>query len=78
MEFPNPFADAFHLEVNALSSSKMKVFDIQVYDVTGRFIEQPQIQQSENIEMGSSYSSGMYMIIITQGQQVKTLQIIKK
>jgi hypothetical protein len=78
MEFPNPFSDFFSLEVSTPSSSKMKVFEIQVYDMTGQFIEQRQIQQSENIEMGGSYSSGLYIIIITQGQQVKTLRVIKK
>jgi hypothetical protein len=46
--------------------------------MTGRFIEQRQVQQSENIEIGNNYPSGIYSIIVTQGEQVKTLRVIKK
>jgi hypothetical protein len=68
----------FQLEVSTPTTVKKKLFNVQVYDMTGRFIEQRQVQQSENIEIGIDYASGMYNIIVTQGEQVKTLRVIKK
>jgi hypothetical protein len=64
--------------VSTPSSVKKKQFNIQVYDMTGRFIEQRQVQQSENIEIGNNYPSGIYSIIVSQGEQIKTLRVIKK
>jgi hypothetical protein len=76
--YPNPSTSVFQIEVSTPSSVKKKLFNVQVYDMTGRFIEQRQVQQSENIEIGNNYPSGMYSIIVTKGEQVKTLRVIKK
>jgi hypothetical protein len=76
--YPNPSTSVFQLEVSTPTTVKKKLFNVQVYDMTGRFIEQRQVQQSENIEIGIDYASGMYNIIVTQGEQVKTLRVIKK
>ena len=76
--YPNPSTSVFQIEVSTPSSVKKKLFNVQVYDMTGRFIEQRQVQQSENIEIGNNYPSGIYSIIVTQGEQVKTLRVIKK
>ena len=76
--YPNPSASVFQIEVSTPSSVKKKQFNVQVYDMTGRFIEQRQVQQSDNIEIGNEYPSGIYSIIVTQGEQVKTLRVIKK
>ena len=76
--YPNPSVGVFNIEVSTPSSIKKKDFNVQVYDMTGRFIEQHQVQQSENIQIGSDYATGMYSVIVTQGDQVKTLRMIKK
>ena len=76
--YPNPSTSVFQIEVSTPTSVKKKLFNVQVYDMTGRFIEQRQVQQSENIEIGNDYPSGIYSIIVTQGEQVKTLRVIKK
>jgi hypothetical protein len=76
--YPNPSSSVFQIEVSTPSSVKKKLFNVQVYDMTGRFVEQRQVQQSENIEIGNNYPSGIYSIIVTQGEQVKTLRVIKK
>jgi hypothetical protein len=76
--YPNPSASVFQFEVSTPASVKKKQFNVQVYDMSGRFIEQRQVQQSEIVELGSDYSAGMYSIIVTQGDQVKTLRVIKK
>jgi hypothetical protein len=46
--------------------------------MSGQLIEQRQVQQSENVELGSEYASGIYNVIVTQGAQVKALRLIKK
>jgi hypothetical protein len=74
--YPNPSSSVFNLEFSSSVSGKSN--SIQVYNMSGQLIEQRQVQQSENIELGSEYPSGMYNIIVTQGEQVKMLRVIKK
>ncbi len=74
--YPNPSSSVFNLEFSSSVSGKSN--SIQVYNMTGQLIEQRQVQQSENVELGSEYASGIYNVIVTQGEQVKTLRLIKK
>jgi hypothetical protein len=77
MAYPNPFSSAFQLKLDA--SSKASV-DIKVYDMLGRLIENRQWNAAEasEQEMGNNYPSGVYNIILNQGENVKTLRVIKK
>jgi hypothetical protein len=74
--YPNPSSSVFNLEFSSSVSGKSN--RIQVYNMTGQLVEQRQVQQSENIELGSEYASGIYNVIVTQGEQIKTLRLIKK
>jgi len=74
--YPNPSSSVFNLEFSSSVSGKSN--SIQVYNMTGQLIEQRQVQQSENVELGSDYASGIYNVIVTQGEQVKALRLIKK
>jgi len=73
--YPNPSQDAFRLEVQ--SSGKGMATDLQVYDMTGRLIEQGRAE-SNSVEIGSNYPTGIYTIIVNQGENTKTLRVIKK
>jgi hypothetical protein len=75
--YPNPFANHFTLDVS--SSSKATV-EVKVYDMLGRLIETRNVKSFEmnNQEIGKSYPSGVYTINITQGEQSKTLRVIKR
>jgi hypothetical protein len=77
LAYPNPFSSAFQLELN--TSSKAAV-DLKVYDVLGRLIENRQWNAAEasEQEMGNNYPSGVYNIILNQGENVKTLRVIKR
>ncbi|MBL0014158.1 MAG: T9SS type A sorting domain-containing protein [Flavobacterium sp.] len=75
--YPNPYAETFKLNVNTSSEDLVK---ISVYDMLGREIEsrQANVAAITNVEIGSQYPSGVYNIIVTQGENVKTLRVIKR
>jgi hypothetical protein len=73
--YPNPSFDLFNIEVNSLDEGITT--EVQVYDMTGRLVENRQAQ-SASIQVGSDLSSGIYNVIVNQGNQVKTIRVIKK
>ena len=75
--YPNPSADTFKLDVNTSSEDQVGV---RVYDMLGREVEarQASVSNITNLEIGSQYPSGVYNIIVTQGDNVKTLRVIKR
>uniref|UniRef100_UPI0026019EC3 T9SS type A sorting domain-containing protein n=1 Tax=Flavobacterium sp. TaxID=239 RepID=UPI0026019EC3 len=74
---PNPFAENFKLDVNTSSEEVIKV---SVYDMIGKQVEQRQINVSDvaSFEVGSGYPSGVYNVIVTQGENIQTLRVIKR
>ena len=75
--YPNPFVDTFKLDINTSSEGNVGV---KVYDMIGRIVESRAINISElgNVEVGSSYPSGVYNVIVSQGENVETVRMIKR
>jgi hypothetical protein len=75
--YPNPFTSNFKLDFVSLSESNVEVV---VYDMIGRQLEKLQVISSEmnNLELGNNYPSGVYNVIVKQGEHVKTLRVIKR
>lgn len=75
--YPNPFADTFKLDINTSSDATVA---IKVYDMIGRLVEQRNVIVTElgSQEVGSKFTSGVYNIVMTQGENVKTLRVIKR
>jgi hypothetical protein len=75
--YPNPYADTFKL---AMDSSSQERVEVKVYDMIGKLVETRQVNVSElaTQEVGARYPSGVYNIIVTQGENVKTLRVIKR
>ncbi|MBS1533892.1 MAG: T9SS type A sorting domain-containing protein, partial [Bacteroidetes bacterium] len=75
--YPNPFADNFKLELNSSSENEVSV---KVYDMLGREVESSvsSVAALSNLEIGSRFPSGVYNIIVTQGDNVKTVRVIKR
>ena len=75
--YPNPYAETFKLNVNTSSEDQVSV---QVYDMLGRQVEarQASVSAITNLEIGSQYPTGVYNIIVTQGDNVKTVRVIKR
>ncbi|TRX22780.1 SdiA-regulated domain-containing protein [Flavobacterium franklandianum] len=75
--YPNPFDSAFHLNFKTSSNDTV---EMKVYDMVGKLIEVCKFDATEmnNQKAGSNFKSGIYNVIITQGEKTKTLRVIKK
>ncbi len=75
--YPNPFADNFKLNINTSSENEIQLF---IYDMLGREMETRIIQVSDldTQEIGNNYASGIYNVILKQGENSKTLRVIKR
>jgi hypothetical protein len=75
--FPNPYTNNFNL---SLTSSSDAMVQVSVYDMTGRMLEQRAVSPSQvgEQEIGQTYPTGVYNVIVTQGEEVKTLRVIKR
>ena len=77
LAYPNPFAANFKLDVTTNSEENLSV---RVYDMLGKLVEDRQVNASdvETLEVGANYTSGVYNVIVTQGENIKTLRVIKR
>lgn len=75
--YPNPFANNFKLEIN---SSSEELIELKVFDMIGREIESRLVSISDfdTQGLGENYTSGVYNVIVKQGDNIKTLRIIKR
>jgi hypothetical protein len=75
--YPNPFADSFNI---ALTSSLSDDAIVKVYDMTGRLLENKTFKSAEtqDINWGKNYPSGVYNVVVNQGEETKTLRVIKR
>jgi hypothetical protein len=73
--YPNPSSTEFTIEVQ--SNSNGATTGVLVYDTTGRLIEN-RVETSNTIQLGANYPSGVYSVIVTQGEIVKTVRVVKK
>jgi hypothetical protein len=74
---PNPFTNNFNLSLKTSSENKL---DIMVYDMTGRLYDKREVNSSEILELqfGDNYPTGVYNVIVNQGDTIKTLRLIKR
>jgi GEVED domain/Secretion system C-terminal sorting domain len=74
---PNPFAENFKLDVKTSTDESIQVV---VYDMLGKQIEVRNVTVSSitDLEIGTNYPAGVYNVIVSQGDNVKTLRVIKR
>ena len=74
---PNPYSENFQLNFASLSD---EVIQIKVYDMLGKLIENKTIDASVVSEtfIGTDYPSGIYNVLISQGNDSKTIRVIKR
>jgi len=74
---PNPFSAAFGIEVQTPSAETVQ---LKVYDMLGRLVESKTAAASElnQSQLGQDYPSGVYQIVVSQGDEVQTLRVIKR
>ena len=74
--FPNPFLSEFSMQF--FSDSNEEIL-IEIKEVTGKILENFSIKTEElkSILLGEKYQTGIYYLIIKQGNNCKQLKIIK-
>lgn len=75
--YPNPFENNLKLEI---ISNEKEMISLKIYDMLGNIIENRVVETAEiqQLEIGSNYPSGIYNVIISQGDWVKNVRIIKR
>ena len=59
-------------------SSSTEAYTVDIYDMTGKLIDSVKVDDTNlNQNIGADYSDGMYIIKITQGDNVKTSRLVK-
>jgi hypothetical protein len=73
----NPFKDSFNLDIKGNQTAPVQV---TVYDMMGRLLENKTItvDQANNTNIGSNYPTGVYNVVITQGDEIRTLRVVKQ
>jgi hypothetical protein len=63
-----------------LSTSSEEKVSVLVYDMTGKLVENREVDPNEvsELQVGDRYPSGVYNMIVTQGENTKTLRVIKR
>jgi hypothetical protein len=75
--YPNPFAANFTLNVTTTNDQNVKV---QVYDMIGKQLENLEVNanESSDLQLGTNYPAGVYNVIVSQGDSVKSVRMIKR
>jgi hypothetical protein len=74
---PNPFSSNFNLNVQTDSN---EIIGVKVYDMTGKLLEKWELKPLDvaQHEFGTTLSSGVYNVIVTQGDSLQNLRLIKR
>ena len=74
---PNPFSDSFRI---SLDDEVYTPTTVKVYDVFGKLLETLQYEASQTgtLELGSSYKSGVYTLIVNQGEMQQMIRVVKR
>ncbi|MDP2159803.1 MAG: T9SS type A sorting domain-containing protein, partial [Flavobacterium sp.] len=75
--YPNPFAASFNLDIKASATSPVSIV---VYDMMGRLLESSTITvaQANSTNIGGNYPTGVYNVVVTQGEEVKMIRVVKQ
>ena len=74
---PNPFDNNFKLDFASSSTGDVTV---SVFDLLGKLLEERTFEYEDtgNQEIGERLPTGIYIVNVSQGEDVKTLKMIKK
>ena len=77
MALPNPFANSFMVSVTTEAKESI---NIKVYDMVGRLLEQQEVSAKtlESYPLGDRYPSGVYNVVVSQGEEVRTVRVVKR
>ena len=75
--YPNPYDYQFSFRMESSSDAPVS---IKVYDMIGKLIESREVSAADMPvqTLGERYTSGVYNVVVTQEQHVKTFRMIKR
>lgn len=76
--YPVPSSSTFQLDLTTLTDDKV---EIKVYDMNGKLVDTFKFNdatEAQNQKIGGNYSSGIYNIMVVQGENRRTIRVIKK
>lgn len=74
--FPNPFTNNFTLDITRASEEKVSVM---VYDMIGKLLDRVEVNATDNsLELGANYPAGVYNVVVSQGEKVETVRMVKR
>ncbi len=73
--YPNPSASSFNVTVQ--SPDVKEKIQLKVINIAGQMIETKNINSGQTLRLGENYRSGSYVIQAIQGNQRKTIKVIK-
>jgi hypothetical protein len=75
--YPNPFNNSFALDLKTSSTNPVS---IAIYDMTGRLLELNKYNADSLAKqtIGERYPAGVYNVIVTQGENMQTVRVVKK
>ncbi|GGC78534.1 hypothetical protein GCM10011508_02490 [Flavobacterium lutivivi] len=75
--YPNPYDYEFSLQ---MESSIDAIVSIKVYDMVGKLIDTREVQPMDvpTVSIGSRYPSGVYNVVVSQGEHTQTLRMVKR
>lgn len=72
--YPNPSTNQFTLEIEGDST---EIVAINVFDIAGRLIKEMNNIKESSVTFGESLPRGVYIAVVQQGSNQKTIRIIK-
>jgi uncharacterized repeat protein (TIGR03803 family) len=73
---PNPSSSQFLLKIESNNSSEL--LSLRVVDVLGKMVEErTNIFPGQTLQIGNNYKPGVYLVVLTQGNNKKQLKLIK-
>ncbi len=75
--YPNPYDYQFSFRMESSSDAPV---NIKVYDMIGKLIETREVNAADMpvVSLGERYPSGVYNVVVTQEENVKTLRLVKR
>jgi hypothetical protein len=75
--YPNPYDYQFSFRMESSSEAPVHV---KVYDMIGKLIETREINAADMpvVSLGERYPSGVYNVVVTQEENMKTMRLVKR
>ena len=75
--YPNPYDNEFSLQMESSSDARVS---IKVYDMVGKLIDTREVQSMDvpTVSLGSRYPSGVYNVVVSQGEHTQTMRMVKR